>query len=80
VVGAKGFEPSTSWSRTRRASQAALRPEIDLRNKGIACVHLKDSTGVRVVAHWLLPYKSFRIGAFRRLKMVAKAVSSLLNG
>jgi hypothetical protein len=27
VVGAKGFEPSTSWSRTRRASQAALRPE-----------------------------------------------------
>jgi hypothetical protein len=28
VVGAKGFEPSTSWSRTRRASQAALRPDI----------------------------------------------------
>jgi hypothetical protein len=27
VVGAKGFEPSTSWSRTRRASQAALRPD-----------------------------------------------------
>ena len=27
VVGANGFEPSTSWSRTRRASQAALRPE-----------------------------------------------------
>src|SRR5260370_28455186 len=27
MVGAKGFEPSTSWSRTRRASQAALRPE-----------------------------------------------------
>jgi hypothetical protein len=27
LVGAKGFEPSTSWSRTRRASQAALRPE-----------------------------------------------------
>src|SRR5713226_201268 len=26
VVGANGFEPSTSWSRTRRASQAALRP------------------------------------------------------
>jgi hypothetical protein len=29
VVGANGFEPSTSWSRTRRASQAALRPESD---------------------------------------------------
>ena len=28
VVGASGFEPPTSWSRTRRASQAALRPEI----------------------------------------------------
>jgi hypothetical protein len=28
MVGAKGFEPSTSWSRTRRASQAALRPDM----------------------------------------------------
>ena len=27
MVGANGFEPSTSWSRTRRASQAALRPD-----------------------------------------------------
>ena len=27
MVGASGFEPPTSWSRTRRASQAALRPE-----------------------------------------------------
>src|SRR5438046_10022612 len=27
LVGANGFEPSTSWSRTRRASQAALRPD-----------------------------------------------------
>jgi hypothetical protein len=31
VVGAKGFEPSTSWSRTRRASQAALRPDSHAR-------------------------------------------------
>jgi hypothetical protein len=29
LVGAKGFEPSTSWSRTRRASQAALRPDSE---------------------------------------------------
>ena len=29
MVGAKGFEPSTSWSRTRRASQAALRPDTE---------------------------------------------------
>src|SRR5271154_6091794 len=28
VVGAIGFEPTASWSRTRRASQAALRPDI----------------------------------------------------
>jgi hypothetical protein len=27
MVGASGFEPPTSWSRTRRASQAALRPD-----------------------------------------------------
>ncbi len=26
-VGAPGFEPGTSWSRTKRASRAALRPE-----------------------------------------------------
>ena len=27
-IGAKGFEPSASWSQTRRSSQAELRPEI----------------------------------------------------
>ena len=26
-VGATGFEPATSWSRTKRSSQAELRPE-----------------------------------------------------
>ena len=26
-VGAPGFEPGTSWSQTRRANQAALRPD-----------------------------------------------------
>ncbi|GAI16700.1 unnamed protein product, partial [marine sediment metagenome] len=26
-VGARGFEPPTSWSRTKRAYQTALRPE-----------------------------------------------------
>jgi hypothetical protein len=31
MVGANGFEPSTSWSRTRRASQAALRPDKRLK-------------------------------------------------
>src|SRR5579871_4877238 len=27
MVGTAGFEPATSWSRTKRASQTALRPE-----------------------------------------------------
>src|SRR6266851_2138430 len=31
-VGASGFEPPTSWSRTRRANRAALRPEARPRN------------------------------------------------
>ena len=29
LVGASGFEPPTSWSRTRRSSQAEPRPEFD---------------------------------------------------
>jgi hypothetical protein len=28
MVGASGFEPPTSWSRTRRSSQAEPRPEF----------------------------------------------------
>ncbi len=27
MVGARGFEPPTSWSRTRRSNQAEPRPE-----------------------------------------------------
>ena len=27
-VGATGFEPATSWSRTKRSSQAELRPVV----------------------------------------------------
>src|SRR5271168_4013410 len=40
VVGAKGFEPSTSWSRTRRASQAALRP--DRGDRAMSCGLVAD--------------------------------------
>src|SRR6266516_2851187 len=29
-IGASGFEPPTSWSRTRRANRAALRPAVRL--------------------------------------------------
>src|SRR2546428_5221891 len=28
TVGASGFEPPTSWSRTRRANRTALRPAL----------------------------------------------------
>jgi hypothetical protein len=46
MVGAKGFEPSTSWSRTRRASQAALRPDSEaLRGKENTRRDTKNSTG-----------------------------------
>jgi hypothetical protein len=40
MVGAKGFEPSTSWSRTRRASQAALRPDTYGGNNPISLSYL----------------------------------------
>ncbi len=30
LVGARGFEPPTSASRTLRANQAALRPDSDI--------------------------------------------------
>ena len=62
MVGAKGFEPSTSWSRTRRASQAALRPEsyCILTNslRGIAgicnhcCGNKNKTTGKRRASRW----------------------------
>ena len=43
MVGANGFEPSTSWSRTRRASQAALRPDrLPLEEGTAARAHTKE--------------------------------------
>src|ERR1700686_206488 len=46
MVGAKGFEPSTSWSRTRRASQAALRPDSKaVRGQENTRRDTKNSTG-----------------------------------
>lgn len=29
-VGLTGFEPATSWSRTKRSSQAELQPEVEI--------------------------------------------------
>ena len=43
MVGAKGFEPSTSWSRTRRASQAALRPDTVHGNENSLLKRFHDS-------------------------------------
>ena len=36
-IGASGFEPPTSWSRTKRASQTALRPVLELLNEPSLC-------------------------------------------
>ena len=48
MVGAKGFEPSTSWSRTRRASQAALRPDNTTQRAMLAAereLHISTACG-----------------------------------
>ena len=33
IFGATGFEPATSWSRTKRSSQAELRPVVNLTDR-----------------------------------------------
>ena len=65
MVGANGFEPSTSWSRTRRASQAALRPDKHRvyetnhahsgKNKNITRRCAGQSGFSRVHGFWLQP-------------------------
>src|SRR6266478_5399062 len=55
MVGASGFEPPASWSRTRRASQAALRPDgrhpgaikparVEYQNSIARCLYLEFGT------------------------------------
>ena len=60
LVGAKGFEPSTSWSRTRRASQAALRPDNTTQHAIHAAerqLHISTARGALLGSfafrHWL---------------------------
>ena len=51
-IGAKGFEPSTSWSQTRRSNQAELRPVT--RPFGPPRVYPKlagNQSGARFLAH-----------------------------
>ena len=62
MVGANGFEPSTSWSRTRRASQAALRPDLVLR-AGIQFT--RDSTHLQ-------PVQTGQLDAVHRKTLIAK--------
>ena len=47
MVGARGFEPPTSWSRTKRANQAALRPERFLSGSRVGRHHTPAPRHVR---------------------------------
>src|SRR5205823_3064240 len=42
-VGARGFEPPTSWSRTKRSSQAEPRPEMRRILAGLEGGSIEDS-------------------------------------
>ena len=57
MVGAKGFEPSTSWSRTRRASQAALRPDTVRGNANSLLKRFHDSISRTIPATGALHVK-----------------------
>jgi hypothetical protein len=76
VVGAKGFEPSTSWSRTRRASQAALRPEsysmLPNSLRGIASICNHSSISKNKAAGKLLPPGGIRKECETALELVAQ--------
>ena len=43
LVGAGRFELPTSWSRTKRASRAALRPECSTKDSGISAHNQRAS-------------------------------------
>jgi hypothetical protein len=49
VVGASGFEPPTSWSRTRRSSQAEPRPDVCVATERRDCVHGLAAVGAAEV-------------------------------
>ncbi len=53
-IGATGFEPATSWSRTKRSSQAEPRPGVVLRYAILAeCVW--RSTASRATIDFVIP-------------------------
>lgn|GEM_PF-3760990 len=47
TIGATGFEPATSWSRTKRSSQAELRPGIWCRHGANAAFATRDGAVCR---------------------------------
>ena len=53
-IGAKGFEPSTSWSQTRRSNQAELRPDIRPRRPDLKSTRKRPKTS-RGPVSWLFP-------------------------
>jgi hypothetical protein len=62
LVGANGFEPSTSWSRTRRASQAALRPDKEAQAE---LVRPKREYQINIAPQWPLAVRvPFYAGLF----------------
>src|ERR1017187_6124846 len=65
MVGASGFEPPTSWSRTRRSSQAEPRPDI---YSVIGCVALAQALTIKFVAE---------TGKLRELPAVHEVLASL---
>ena len=65
LVGASGFEPPTSWSRTRRSSQAEPRPDI---SSVIGCVAFAQALTIRFVTE---------TGKLRELPAVHEVLASL---
>ena len=50
MVGARGFEPPTSWSRTRRSSQAEPRPDVSTDLYIITCPRPTGNPAVEICA------------------------------
>jgi hypothetical protein len=62
TVGASGFEPPTSWSRTRRANRTALRPET-------APCNVHRTTCNVCAPHRVFPLHVARLNVARALPM-----------
>ena len=52
LVGARGFEPPTSASRTRRADLTALRPDVDCKSSYLDFVILLEAYNLVVEVYF----------------------------